>query len=200
MSILPAARPKLDRAGLLARLAAAGIAIDADRELFVAGIRGYYEDSMGAPGRNDRGLYDDAIFLVGPGLFKAYNGNTDPSRVRKGRGTGAAKGMAVLRPGLYRCHRFDVHRRGTAGAHEALCQRAGIVTVTRDGVTGDYVHAGSFGINIHRGGATRTNSEGCQTVPPAQWGEFIAAATAAAKRLHGARWRSAIVPYALIEA
>jgi lysozyme len=194
MTMVPATRPRMSRAELLPRVAALGLDV-AKEPFFVAGVRGYYRDTMGAAGANDRSIYDDALFLVSPSIFAAYNGNTDPSRVRRGSGTGAAKGMASLRPGLWRVHRFDLHN----GKYLALCQRAGPVTVTRDGAAGDYADTGMFGINIHKGGHGTTSSEGCQTIPPAQWDSFIASAVDQAKRLHGARWRSATIPYVLLD-
>ena len=77
--------------------------------MIVVGVRGYYRDTMGAPGVNDRGIYDEAIFLHTPSATVAFNGNTDPSRVKKGSGTGARKGMASLNPGVWKVHRFDLH-------------------------------------------------------------------------------------------
>jgi lysozyme len=53
------------------------------------------------------------------------------------------------------------------------------VTVQRDGGNEE---TGFFGINIHRGGITRTNSEGCQTLPPAQWPAFISLVESEMKR------------------
>src|SRR5690606_22423033 len=62
MSIMPRGRPGItqERAGEL--LKRRGVP---DR-VALLGLRGYYRDTMGKKGRNDRGLYDDAIVLVGP--------------------------------------------------------------------------------------------------------------------------------------
>lgn len=192
---LPAARPKLTESALLKRIRL----FDLDRAeapVVVVGIRGYYLDTMGAPRKNDRGIYDDAIFLHTPSAFAAFNGNTDPSRTRRGRGTGADKGMASLRPGVWKVHRFDKHN----GRYLALCQRAGSVKVLRDGVDQDYEDTGAgFGINIHRGGYNTTSSHGCQTIHPDQWPSFIGLATAEAKRFFGPRWNQVVIPYVLVE-
>jgi hypothetical protein len=40
----------------------------------VVGIRGLYKD-MGNPQEDDRGVYDNAIFLDTPSVTAAYNGN-----------------------------------------------------------------------------------------------------------------------------
>jgi hypothetical protein len=188
----PAVRPRLTRDEVVARMLAAGVD-PAKHPLILVGIRAYYRDTMGAVGRNDRGIYDDAFALVGPGFFRTFNGNTDPSRYRKGVGAGAGKGMACLKPGFYRSHTFGLHK-----GYEALIQTGGEVTVWRDGEP-VYVDTGFFGINIHRGGQTTTGSEGCQTIPPDQWPAFIAAAQALGKAVHGPAWRKAVVPYLLLE-
>ncbi|MBI5726772.1 MAG: hypothetical protein HY965_02895, partial [Ignavibacteriales bacterium] len=104
----PAERPKLTKPELLELLSPYKI----DREkypLVVVGIRGYYKKTMGDTPENDRGIYDDAIFIDTPNVFKAFNGNTDPSIFRKGTGTGTGKGIANLIPGLYYAHRLDMH-------------------------------------------------------------------------------------------
>ena len=195
MSLLPPAKPKLSEKDLDALLKKHGV----DRAkwpFLVFGIRGYYARSMGPTRGNDRGIYDDLIGLVTPNVTAFFNGNTDPSAVRRGRGTGAAKGMASLKPGFWPVYRFDLHR----GQYLALCQRAGEVTVVRDGVP-DYEDTGWFGINIHRGGVRGTSSEGCQTVPQqgGQWDAFISLAVAEAKRMYGAKWRTTTVPFLLID-
>jgi hypothetical protein len=91
-------------------------------------------------------------------------------------------------------HQFDLHRQ----KYLALCQRAGPVTVTRDGDP-PYPDQGYFGINIHRGGYGTTGSEGCQTILPDQWDSFIALAVDQAKRYHGRTWKAAVIPYVLVE-
>lgn len=189
----PAAKPKATFADVMKRVIRSHPS-PALPAVFVVGVRGYYRDALGAQGVNDRGIYDDALFLISPNRISAFNGNTDPSRVRKGKGTGAAKGMARLKPGLYRAHQLGQHRAGTPGAHSALVQRAGEVTVIRDGVDGDYEETGYFGINIHRGGVTTTSSEGCQTLPPDQWPGFIDGVRVALKEAG-----QTVVPYVLLE-
>lgn len=189
----PAAKPKATFADVM-KLVIKAHPSPGLPDVFLVGVRGYYRDSLGAVGRNDRGIYDDALFLISPKRISAFNANTDPSKVRKGKGTGAGKGMARLKPGLYRAHQLGQHRAGTPGGHQALVQRAGTVTVIRDGVDGDYEETGHFGINIHRGGVTTTSSEGCQTLPPDQWPTFIEEVRTA---LNAAG--QTVVPYVLLE-
>lgn len=192
--MLPATgKPRLSTADLQVKLQPFNL----DRTkypMIVVGIRGYYRNSMGAPGVNDRGIYDDAIFIDSPSAMVAFNGNTDPSRFRKGTGTGNTKGMATLNPGAWFVHRFDKHN----GKYLALCQREGVVTVTRDGDP-PYQDTGMFGINIHRGGFNTTSSEGCQTIHPNQWDSFIALAVDLAKRYSGDKWNKTVIPYVLLE-
>lgn len=130
----------------------------------VVAIRGYYRDSMGAPGRNDRRIYDDAMFIVTPRGVMAYQANTDPNGYRKGSGFGRGKGMACLKPGI--------HLYGTGRHRGKLAFRqCEVFTVIRDGDP-PYQHRGWHAINLHSGGVTSTSSLGCQTVPSTTWGEF----------------------------
>lgn len=193
-AILPATgRPRLSTLELEKRLEPFGI--DRDKyPLLIVGIRGYYKNSMGAPGVNDRGIYDDALFIDSPSVTAAFNGNTDPSAYKKGVGTGAGKDMASLKPGPWFVHRFDLHK----GKYLALCQRLGAVTVIRDG-NPPYADTGDFGINIHKGSYTGTSSLGCQTIHPDQWESFISMAVDQAKRYHGDRWNKVCIPYVLLE-
>ena len=124
--IMPHEKPRLSSSELRGMLVRYRI----DRAAYpivVVGIRGYYRNSMGAPGVNDRGIYDDAIFIDTVQATVAFNGNTDPSVYRKGRGKGSQKGVATLNTGAWYVHRFDLHK----GKYLALCQRSGEVTVTR---------------------------------------------------------------------
>ena len=178
MGILPPRRPKLTRAECLGILDARRITVPA-----VVGFRGYYQDGMGVPGANDRGIYDDAIVVIGPaGVFKTYNANTDPSVSRKG--------VAVLRPGTY------LYKKGVHGLSKpkplryAALVQASEVTVVRDLIGDD---TGWFGINIHRGSLTSTSSLGCQTIYPLQWAEFKATVYAVLDRS-----RLTKIPYVLV--
>jgi len=138
--------------------------------VILIGIRGYFRDSMGKVGANDRGIYDDALFWLNlsNGFLANYNGNCDPSSYRKGKGRGAEKGMASLKAGVWR-YQTGLHR-----GYAAFRQAAPVVVV-RDGTAGNYEDTGDFGINIHRGGASGgTSSLGCQTLPVAQWDDFKA--------------------------
>jgi hypothetical protein len=155
----------------------------------VVGWRGYYKDSMGHAGVNDVGIYDDALFIVSGSTFAAFNANTDPSRHRAGKGKGAGKGMANLKPGIYRAHQLGLHR----GKYMALIQTGGPVTVVRDG-NPPYDDRGFFGINIHKGGYNTTSSLGCQTIYPDQWPAFIALAQKVMHENHISK-----MPYLLVE-
>ena len=199
MTIMPVSRPRLSSAELKELLAS--YKIDrAKYPLIVAAIRGYYLDTMGKPGVNDRNLYDDAFFVDSPHGLVTYNGNTDPSGYREGHGfTENTKGMASLMPGVHYAHQIGIHRtKWDPIGYRALIQSAGPVTVIRDGKP-PYKDTGYFGINIHRGGETRTGSAGCQTVPPLQWPSFICLVCDLAKRYYGQKWQEAVIPYALIE-
>lgn len=162
--------------------------IDLDKyPLIIFGIRGYYLDSKGAKGKNDRGIFDDAIGIYSRDTFRVFNGNTDPSAQFK-------KGLAMLKEGFYPVYKFDTHR-GSKSQYPAICQRLGDVTVIRDGVGED---TGSFGINIHKAGFNSTISEGCQTVYADQWNEFYNSAKMEAIVLWGKDWDKNVVGYALI--
>ncbi len=162
--IKPQDVPRMTRAQ--AELVLRKLNVGGDNVLF--SVRGYYLRSMGDPTKNDRGMYDDAIALVTKNSFATYNANTDPSRYRDA--TAQRKGMAVLMPGTY-LYKVGIHglSRPKEQQYEALVQ-ASPVWVRRDG---GLEEQGYFGINIHRGGETTTSSEGCQTIVPEQWRNFI---------------------------
>jgi len=132
-------------------------------KVFLIGIRGYYQDSMGKPGVNDRGIYDDAICLVAPTLFLTFNANTDPSVYRPG--------IATLIPGK---HLYKKGKHKITGPHPYPALRPATpdeaLPVMRDGKVG--ISEG-IAINIHKGGYKTTSSEGCQTIYPDQWSAFI---------------------------
>jgi lysozyme len=178
----PSSRPKATRS-LIERLAKKS-AKDLPA-VYIVGVRGYYRDTMGKPGANDRGIYDDAIFVVGPKTFAAFNANTDPSVFRKG--------IASLVPGVhhYRPGNHGISRPG--GGYPAFrpATKNEELPVTRDGVSDPRP---GVAINIHRGGRTTTSSEGCQTIPPAQEDAFHALVT---KELKAAGQET--FPYILLE-
>jgi lysozyme len=138
-----------------------------EEKVFVLAIRGYYKNSMGKPGVNDIGIYDDAMFLVGPGYFQAFNANTDPAIETPGK--------ATLIPGL---HRFKKGLHGfgrKTPPYKAFrpASKDETLPVTRWGQEGQ--HKGKY-INLHCGGEYNTNSAGCQTIIKIQWPEFQEAA------------------------
>ena len=135
-------------------------------EIYLLGVRGYYRDSMGKPGVNDRGIYDDAIFVVGPETFVAFNANTDPSVCRKG--------IASLVPGWYpyKPGNHGITRPG--GGYPAFrpATKGEELPVKRDGDPNVPSGRPGVAINIHRGSRNSTSSEGCQTIHPDQWDTF----------------------------
>lgn len=187
MIIKPPSRPAQQRSITESTLVRNGVI----QPVALLGVRGYYQDTMGQPGVNDRGIYDDAIFLISPAVHASFNANTDPSRIRKGSGKGRGKGMAVLKKGLW-LYKPGLHGLTRPNPYQALVQ-ADAVTVIRDG-NPPYPDTGYFGINIHRGGNTTTSSEGCQTIFPAQWTAFIELVRSELKRAG-----QKTIPYLLIE-
>ncbi|RVG86221.1 lysozyme [Sinorhizobium meliloti] len=136
-----------------------------DDSVAVVAVRGYYLNTLGKEGANDRGVYDDAIFVVEPEGVHNFNGNTDPGRF--GRGIAKLKSHQAIR---YRPGPHGFSRRN--GPYPAFRQDSNC-TVIRDGIGEDTDSpAGRFWINLHRGNITSTSSLGCQTVPPHQWNEF----------------------------
>lgn len=169
--------PSKPRASLGVVIAAATRAWDIEHvalplpDLFALVVRGYYRDSMGVPRENDYGIFDDAIFLITPFGFSAWNGNSDPSRI--GWNPNAGKHMARLQPGVWTFRRLKHHASRPTG-YMAFGQGSDEVTVERiraDGTVAQ-TETGCFGINLHRGGTNSTSSEGCLTVPQSQWAEF----------------------------
>lgn len=129
-------------------------------------IRGYLLDTVGKRGRNDRGAFDDARFLIFPGADGAdrvlrFFGNTDPGHWKKNRAT-LCTGIHIFAPGPHPMR----------GGYPAFRQ-AEVFTVTRDG-QGSARDSGWFGVNNHKargafGSWWQTDSAGCQTQPVAHW-------------------------------
>lgn len=176
--IVPRARPEMDRGAVEALLRAADVALDLPA---LVGRRGYYRDTMGVAGVNDLGLYDDALFYVSPTAFASFNANTDPSRERPNMATLAA-GVWRFAIGIHNASKdpaLHPHYKALVQATEFIVRRAGTESVApgvkdeRGRCLGGGRWVGWFGINCHKGGNTTTSSEGCQTVHPSQWDEFI---------------------------
>jgi lysozyme len=154
-------------------------------EFYVLFVRGYYRDSMGKVGVNDRGIYDDAAFVVGPDTFVSFRGNADPSVYKTGVSS-LMTGWDEYRPGLHPISRpggYPAFRPATPGERLA---------VTRDGEKGRSKRDGEAN-NIHKGGYRGTSSLGCLTIYPAEWDAFHALVHMELKR-HGLKkfWRGLI--------
>jgi lysozyme len=153
---------------------------------YVLFVRGYYRDSMGKVGVNDRGIYDDAAFVVGPDTFSSFRANADPSVYRNGISS-VMTGWDEYRPGNHGISRpgggYPAFRPATPGER---------VAVTRDGEPGRSARDGVAN-NIHKGGYRTTSSEGCLTIYPDDWAAFHALVHMELKRL-GLRkfWRGLI--------
>lgn len=156
--------------------------------VMVLAVRGYYRDSMGVPGQNDVGIFDDAAFVVSGGNVTPFNWNCDPSKV--GFNAAVGKPFAMLKPGLWPFVRGQHKGRGAAWRQpdSGQAKNAGLsrffsdsrscgefkVWRDRDGlITADSPVEDDYqAINIHWGGEFGTSSWGCQTAPPVQWPAF----------------------------
>ena len=175
MSMIPKSKPMASQATIreIAASEYANAGNAALPDVFLVGVRGYYRDTMGASGKNDRGIYDDAVFVFGPGAFASFNANTDPSAFKAG--------VASLVPGIhwYRPGNHGISKPG--GGYPAFrpATKNEALPVRRDGQSD--ISQG-IAINIHRGGNGTTSSLGCQTIPPAQWDAFHALLTLQLKK------------------
>jgi hypothetical protein len=170
----PNAKPRAQRDRIIDMLIAQGLWSDRNLStVVVVGVRGYYLDSMGKPGQNDRGIYDDSMFVISPTCFTAFNGNNDPSIYRAGRAVLMAPQKVTYKPGY--------HGYGRKSGHPAFRQASDVIVKRDNGTgpgkklcTGNFTDKGHarFWINLHRGGYHTTSSAGCQTVPPSQWPAF----------------------------
>jgi lysozyme len=182
MGIVPDSKPKMTQADALAKLSSFDLQA---YPVKILGIRGYYKQTMGNPVKNDRGIYDDALFVISPDAFASFNANTDPSVTRTG--------VAVLKPGGPYLYKIGMHN--MKAPYEALRQY-GRVTVLRDNESGEFTDtaAAPFYIDIHKGGYNTTSSLGCQTIHPTQWPSFLELVKDQIRR-HNQK----IIPYCLVE-
>ena len=179
----PSTKPKITRNELIAMIKSTYPNFILHKVLFV-GIRGYYKKSLGDPTKNDRKIYDDAVFILTEKEVLSFNANVDPGAFKTG--------IASLVPGIYNAYKFDLHK----GKYLALCQRAANVTVNRDGKGHD---TGMFGINIHKGGINQVSSLGCQTIIPTQWDDFIYQAQTQCRNEIGTDFKRYTYTYILLE-
>lgn len=152
--LIPPSRPQASWNDILAHTMAAGLDLDKEKVIIV-GVRGYYKRTMGNPFKNDRNLYDDAVFILTGDRIAAFNCNVDPSKYQKG--------IAKLVPGIYKVVKW-MHK----GKYKALQITQDVVE--RDGQPG--TDTGRHGINFHYGGDNDTWSLGCQTFPQTQYWQF----------------------------
>lgn len=209
--ILPkSGKPKLDPT--IARAVATRIILEDDLvtadavaalSVIVLGVRGYFRNSLGKPNANDRGLYDDAAFIITPTDVYPFNWNTDPSRI--GFNVTAGKNMAELAPGVWP-FRQGPHKR-IPGRFRQLtdedADRAELEVYFRDErADGEFLvrridkrggidyERGYQAINIHPGSQVGTGSAGCQTCPTAQWADFAGTLNRELAR-YGQEWERA---------
>jgi lysozyme len=176
-------RPNINLNDVMRYVTTAAVIIT--ESVFVVAIRGYYKKTMGAPDSNDRGIYDDAMVLVGPGYIRAFNANTDPSRYISGIGN-VAPGLHYYKKGK---HGISKPGKGYAAFRPATPDES--LPGYRDG---QKELTRIYNPNIHAGGAHSTNSAGCQTIHESQWLEF----QQAAYRLMDITGQQ-VLPYLLVE-
>lgn len=135
-------------------------------EMFLLFVRGYRMNSMGVVGKNDRGIYDDAVFIVGPNTFKGFNANTDPSKFKSG--------VATVLPGWYKYKKGNHGISKPGGGYPAFrpATKNEELPVKRDGESNVPSKINGVATNIHRGGLFGTSSLGCLTIHPSDWNNF----------------------------
>lgn len=149
-------------------------------------------------------VFDDHLTVSykdenGAWQFYCWNGTCDPGK-KGAEQFHNKKGVARLVPGQYRgVWTIDKHQ----GKYEALCQRAGNVTVYRDAdrnstFNESVTDTGMFGINIHKAGQDSTWvenwSEGCQVFKRVKDFDAFMIICKKAAKIHGNKFS-----YTLIE-
>jgi lysozyme len=180
MSNIPSSRPQAKRHEILAKVPTWVVH---KYHVILVGVRGYYRDSMGEVGKNDRGIYDDAMFIIAPDFFGSWNANTDPSVYDN-----AKPNVAVLSPGVH-LYKKGKHKIASPTGYAAFRPATPNeeLPVTRSGKPSMGV-----AINIHKGGVNGTSSLGCQTIPPDQWDSFRSTVY---MLMH--RYNQTVIPYVL---
>jgi hypothetical protein len=156
--------------------------------------RGYYRDSLGKPGVNDRGINDDAIGFISDTADYRVRANVDPSIYRTGVASLKSRQVVWYRPGW--------HGYASIHGHSAFRQDSPVV-VKRDGTESfakgvthktygaclgngywtDLGFSDRFWTNLHRQTGKGTSSLGCQTIPMPEWTAFRAIVMAELARL-----------------
>lgn len=160
MAVVPKSRPQKSREEVETILAPLLGTLAPDKYPLVAfGLRGYYADSFGEKGKNDRGEWDDAIGWLDrrTGGFQIWNGNTDPTpKFRKGLGQIHAPQILQFRIGKHK-------------GRDAFRQ-ASTFLVDRDGTDAPVKAPVDCAFNWHDSlNPAKTSSEGCQTMPKDQF-------------------------------
>ncbi len=160
--MLPREKPKIDRDDLLERFSLKFPEYEWDWDkypVFCMGTRGFYPTTEQW---NKVNVYDDAVAILSKsGHFETFNFNTDPQALEAGR--------PFLKEGIWLEYKLGLHKQSYAALRQI-----GPVDVLRYNPSGaPRPDRGRFGINIHSGGESRTNSLGCQTVPPWQYPFFM---------------------------
>lgn len=147
-------RPSVDK--LIEVIKAKGYALydtpGIDWNLNIVGIRALDPE----PGKFNDTL---TVFQRFRGIWEIYyyHITTDPSIYYLTHPVNSS-GTAILKEGQYKgAYQMDIHNRGRASGHLALCQRLGSVTVYRDSnrdaklnLKAEKTETGMFSINIHR--------------------------------------------------
>lgn len=181
--MVPGTRPKQSREATERLLRTAGV----KDKVALVGIRGYYKN-MGVPGFNDIGIYDDAIFVVSPEVYAAFNANTDPSILRPK--------IATLVPGVhvYKKGRHGISKGPGYPALRPATPGEKLPVRRWNDKTNDYYYDTGVAINVHKGSYRSTSSAGCQTVYPPQYDAFI---TLVYEEMD--RFLQKTIPYLLLE-
>ena len=139
--------PKQTKQESLDILSKHGLTLETNKLLMLA-VRGYYANTFGVKGKDDRRVYDDALFIIAENYYTALQWNTNPSPSYR-------YGLAELLTGVY-----DVKKHKHKGKYNAF--QIIEAKVKRDGKNGIFV--GNFGINLHYDGEyIPSGSLGCQT-------------------------------------